>query len=112
MREVTSPLASFPWPYVFFKARKPGQRKLSPAQQRILDTMREGVWYQMDVERAESCRALVGSGWCVSARIARRDATGKLYEPDPDELLLAVLLRNELKGQPLAVYRRVPLAWL
>ncbi len=80
---------------------------MSPAQQRILNTMREGVWYQMDVERVESCRALVGRGWCTFAQIARRNVDGDLYEPDPDELLLAVLLRNELKPQPLEVYRRV-----
>ena len=107
MREVTWPLGSFPWPYVFYKARKPVQRKLSPAQQRILGTMREGVWYHLETERPASCRALVDAGWCTFARIAKRDATGKLYEPDAHELLLAVLLRNELKSQPLEVYRRV-----
>ena len=111
MREMTLPKNHRP--YMLFESRKPSGRKPSPPQQRILDQMRPGVWYEPEwrgedgrcKDRTESCNALVGLGRCIMARIAKEGPDGKLFEPSPEELLLEAILSGKKHDQPLVMYR-------
>jgi hypothetical protein len=111
MREVTLPKDHRP--YILFESRKPSGRKPSAPQQRILDQMRPGVWYEPEwrgpdgkcKDRSESCNALVGLGRCIMARIAKKGPDGKLFEPSPEELLLEAILSGKKHDQPLVMYR-------
>ena len=98
---------------MLFESNKTSRRKPSPAQQRILDQMRAGVWYEPEwrgedgkcKDRTESCNALVGLGRCIMARIAKEGPDGKLFEPSPEELLLEVIFSGKKHDQPLVMYR-------
>ena len=111
MREVT--LQNRHRPYMLFESHKPSRRKPSPAQQRILDQMRAGVWYEPEwrgedgkcKDRTESCNALVRLGRCIMARIAKEGPDGKLFEPSPEELLLEAIFSGKKHDQPLVMYR-------
>ena len=93
--------------YVLYKAKRAG-RKPSPRQQKILDQMRQGVWYQSEPpkDRHDSCNALVCDGWLVVARIAKMGNDGKLVEKTVDDLLLDIVRSKHLE-EPLVMYRLV-----
>ena len=103
MREVTLPAGH--WPYILYHAKQATRRKPTPPQQRILDQMREGVWYESELgkDRHESCRALVGAGWCEMARVARKGKDGNLVEPSAEEILLEAVM-GRFKEQPCEMY--------
>jgi len=111
MREVTLPKKRRP--YMIFESCKPSGRKPSPPQQRILDQMKPGVWYEPECcgpdgkckDRTESCNALVNLGRCIMARIAKRGPDGKLFELSPEDLLSEVISNGKLYHQPLVMYR-------
>ena len=111
MREVTLPKNHRP--YILFESRKPSGRKPSPPQQRILDQMRPGVWYEPEwlgedgkcKDRSESCNALVGLGRCIMARIAKEGPGGKLFEPSPEDRLLEAIFGEDRPKQPFVMYR-------
>jgi len=93
--------------YVLYKAKRAG-RKPSPRQQRILDQMRQGIWYESEPpkDRCDSCHALVVAGWLVEARIAKMGNEGKLVEKTVDDLLLDIVYSQHLE-EPLVMYRLV-----
>jgi len=111
MREVTLP--SNHRPYMLFKSRKPSGRKPSPPQQRILDQMRPGIWYEPEwlgedgkrKDRTESCIALVRLGRCIMAQIAKMGPDGKLFVPSSEELFLEAIFSGKFHDQPLVMYR-------
>ena len=110
MREITAPLQSFAWPYVTFRAREPGFRKLSPAQRRAVESMREGVWYEpaRGGPLPATLYALVLAGWCRGAEIGRRGPDGRLARWTGEELLLHAILDQKPKlDQPFFLYRLV-----
>lgn len=104
MREVNLPAGH--WPYILYHAKKDTRRKPTPPQQRILDQMREGVWYESELgkDRHASCWALVCEGWCEMARVARKGKDGNLVEPSPEEMLLDAVM-GRFKEQPFEMYR-------
>jgi hypothetical protein len=103
MRVVTLPKGHFP--YVTYCAARPTRRKPSLPQQRILDQMQGGAWYEAETaDRHGSCRALVGAGWCEMARVARKDKQGNLVEPSPEQMLLDRIMGRS-KDQPVEMYR-------
>ena len=104
MREVTLPKGH--WPYLLYRAVKPTRRKPSQPQQRIIDQMRPGVWYESELgkESIKSCRALVNAGWCEMACVARKDKDGQLRLAVPEDILLDVVLGLS-KKQPFEMYR-------
>jgi hypothetical protein len=77
-------------------------------QQRILDQMKEGIWYEGELrkDRTESCRALVSKGLCEMARVACIDENGKLPELSTEQMLLNAIL-GQFKEQPCEMYRIV-----
>ena len=111
MRKVTLPKGHRP--YMLFESRKPSGRKPSPPQQRILDQMRAGVWYEPEwlgedgkrKDRAESCNALVRLGRCIMARIAKEAPDGKLYEPSSEAMLSEAIFSEDRPKQPFVMYR-------
>lgn len=111
MREVTLPKNHRP--YIAFESYKPSGRKPSVAQQRILDQMRPGVWYEPEwrgpdgkcKDRTDSCNALVGLGRCIMARIAKEGPDGNLYELSLAEILMEAMFGDDIPKQPLVMYR-------
>ena len=111
MREVT--LTKEHGPYIFFESLKPSGRKPTPPQQRILDQMRPGVWYEPEFrgpdgkckDRSSSCEALVSLGRCITARIAKEGPDGKLFEPSPEDMLLASIFGDDMPKPPFVMYR-------
>ena len=93
--------------YVLYKAKRAG-RKPSPRQQKILDQMRQGVWYRSEPpkDRCDSCNALVVAGWLVEARIAKMSNNGKLVEMTVVEMMFDFFLSRNL-NEPLVMYRLV-----
>ena len=73
-------------PYQLYDAKKPTRRKPTPPQQRILDQMNPGIWYEAETrgpdgkckDRRKSCRALVREGWLQMGRTAKRGKDGTL----------------------------------
>jgi len=104
MREVKLPAGHRP--YVVHHAKKATRRKPTAAQQRILDQMREGVWYECEIRKdwRPSYLALVGAGWCEMARVARKDKDGQLREYPVEEMLLDAVF-GRFKEQPVEMYR-------
>ena len=104
MHEITLPKGHSP--YVLYRATNPTRRKPTPPQQRILDQMRQDVWYETDIgkDRTESCRALVASGWCEMARIAKKGTDGNLVEKTCDDIILDVAMGRNME-QPFEMYR-------
>ena len=104
MREVKLPTEHRP--YVVYHAKKDTRRKPTAAQQRILDQMREGVWYECEIRKDwhPSCLALVDAGWCEMARVARKDKDGQLRESPVEEMLLDAVF-GRFKEQPVEMYR-------
>ena len=100
-------------PYLLYDAKKPTRRKPTPPQQRILDQMKPGIWYEAEhrgpdgkcKDRHESCRALVGEGWLQMGRIAKRGKDGELREYEPEELLLEAIMGDKRDRQPFEMYR-------
>jgi len=90
-------------PYLYYSAVEPTNKAPSPPQQRILDQMELGKWYETDdKDRLDSCYALVSKGLLVFAKIGRFDkTTGKPIEASPEEMLLAFLLDKQPKAAPL-----------
>ena len=101
------------WPYVAHRAANPTWAKPTAPQQKILDMMREGAWYKPDnvgpdgklVYRTSSVHALFRAGWLVEARMARRDAKGRLHEASPEMLLAEILLGKGI-NQPMSMFRK------
>jgi len=95
-------------PYMIFESRKPSGRKPSSSQQRILDQMKPGIWYEPEwqgpdgkcKDRLESCNALVGLGRCIMARIAKEGPGGKLFEQSPEDMLLEAVFGRDIPKQP------------
>ena len=104
MREVSLPPGHLP--YILYNAEKSGRRKPTPPQQRILEQMREGVWYESEIgkDRLESCRALVVKGWCELARVARKGKDGNLVELSFEDMLLESVMGRFIE-QPCEMYR-------
>lgn len=100
-------------PYQLYDAKKPTRRKPTPPQQRILDQMKPGVWYEAEnrgpdgkcKDRHESCRALGVEGWLQMGRIAKRGKDGTLHEYEPEELLLEAIMGDKRDRQPFEMYR-------
>ena len=108
MREITVPLESFVWPYVFFRAREPGFRKLSPAQRRAVESMREGVWYEHESgdPLPATLNALIWLGWCRGAQIGRGRPGGKVaFWTSEDWLVHALFGEGPKIDQPVMLYR-------
>jgi hypothetical protein len=104
MREITLPEGHSP--YILYRATKATRRQPTPPQQRILDQMRQGVWFESEIgkDRTESCHALVAAGWCVMARIAKKGNDGNLVEKTFEDLLLDAVMGRK-KEQPFEMYR-------
>jgi len=100
-------------PYQLYDAKKPTRRKPTPPQQRILDQMKPGIWYEAEhwgpdkkcKDRHESCRALVGEGWLQMGRIAKHGKDGELHDYEPEELLLEAIMGDKRDRQPFEMYR-------
>ena len=112
MKKIEVELETYHYPYLFYQAKAKARVELTPAQQRVLDGMETGAWYENSgCERHATVRALVSKGRCELARIARKDKAEKIREFTPDEMLVMVIMPELIQmpkiEQPIELYRRL-----
>jgi len=89
-------------PYIFYRSMKRGRRKLSPTQEKILETMEEDKWYAQDKERVDSLHAMVDKGWLIRGTI--KPLTDRKDPSDCHEQVLLDIIFGKIL-QPLTIWR-------
>ena len=98
------PIAIIPQrnPYVFYRAIKPGKRKLSPTQESILEKFEEGKWYKSEKESIASLNAMLRKGWLIEGTI--KSLTDKKDPSDCDGHVLLDIIFGKIL-QPITIWR-------
>lgn len=102
------------YPYIGYCAEKPTYKTPTVPQQKILDQMESGIWYETEdrdergrcKDRIASCYALVAKGWLVYAKLGLKRNDGAIKEPLPEEILLHCILKKRTFSQPFVLFKK------
>ena len=102
------------YPYIGYVAHRPTHKPPTPPQQRVLDQMEHGMWYEPETidengkckDRLDSCYALVAKGLLVYAKLGIKKDNGTIKEPSPEEMLLDFIFKDRTFHQPFTLFRK------
>jgi hypothetical protein len=106
MNLVERNINAFKLPYKFGTNLTKRPLKLTAHQQRMLDGMEFGKWYEGPICFYTTMMALVDKGYVVMAFRAKRGPDGKLVALTPEELVVECILNESPTPQPCRLFTR------